>query len=127
MHVIAVSTAICLLTKHIITKGCRYAVMTQSWSTHVALLTVQVIGPAEAARWLTDTAPSQQLRYSFVHCSQLNRMSQQEQHGILAGTGTVHRASPYTCLSLLLIASADMVCDSASMSRPLHHAVSQEC
>lgn len=58
------------------------------------LLTVQVIGPAEAARWLTDIVGSQQLRYSFMHCSQLNRMSQQEQAGLLASAGMAFRASP---------------------------------
>ena len=37
---------------------------------------VQVIGPSAAAKWLQEVAPYQQLRYRFMHCSQLNKLDQ---------------------------------------------------
>ena len=55
---------------------------------------MQVVGPSEAAKWLSDISTAQQLRYSFLHCSQLNRMNQQRQFEMLKHTGqlTVHFA-----------------------------------
>ncbi len=47
----------------------------------------QVVGPSEAAKWLSDISTAQQLRYSFLHCTQLNRMSQQQQFEMLKHTG----------------------------------------
>ena len=48
---------------------------------------MQVVGPSEAAKWLSDISAAQQLRYSFLHCTQLNRMSQQQQFEVLKHTG----------------------------------------
>ncbi len=55
---------------------------------------MQVVGPSEAAKWLSDISTAQQLRYSFLHCSQLNWMSQQQHFEMLKHTGelTVHFA-----------------------------------
>ena len=49
---------------------------------------MQVVGPSEAGKWLADVAGTQKLRYRFMHCSQLNRMSQrQQQLELLTHTG----------------------------------------
>ncbi|KAL0053601.1 hypothetical protein WJX82_008144 [Trebouxia sp. C0006] len=54
---------------------------------HTSCPPLQVVGPSEAAKWLSDISTAQQLRYSFLHCSQLNRMSQQQQFEMLNHTG----------------------------------------